>query len=81
MTNQVIATIVLGVVSIVITALIQAAGLGKMQGNFGARLDAHDKDIGDLKDEQDSQWGKINEHGERISHIEGSKIRPNGGVH
>lgn len=81
MSTQVIVTIVVGGLSVGLTLIIQAVSAGRMQGNYGARLTNVEGDIKELKDEQNSQWGKINEHGERISRVEGVKVRPNGGVH
>lgn len=73
--------IIFGLLTVGLTLVIQAVAVGKLQGNIGARLTNVEGDIKELKDEQNSQWGKINEHGERITFVEAVKVRPNGGAH
>jgi hypothetical protein len=63
------------IVTLLVTVMVQRSAKAEMQGAAGARLTSVEKDVDDLKDEQDMQWSKLNQHGERISKLEGT-VRP-----
>ena len=60
-------------VALYFTVRTQNKAATKMEGAAGQRLDRAESDIGEIKLEQDKQWSKIGEHGERISRLEGPR--------
>ena len=75
-----IITTVSVVCGVVLSALIQFSGRSQWQGEVGARLDAHDDAIKEIKDVNQRQWDQLGEHGEKLAAL-GSPRKANGAAH
>lgn len=55
------------------TVLTQRSTAAEMRGATGQRLTTIEGDVTRIEADQDKQWAKIGEHGERISRLEGQQ--------
>lgn len=76
------AILITGILSVCLTVAAQLFSAGKMRGEYGARLEAAESDIGELKEDRSKQWDEITDHGKKIAGLEAThRHRANGGVH
>lgn len=61
---------IVGIVTFFGTLIVQARIAARIEGALGADIRNHGEALKTLRTEQDQQWSKINEHGERISRVE-----------
>lgn len=61
---------IVGLVTFLGTLIVQARAAARIEGALGADVRNHGETFKQLRVEQDQQWSKINEHGERISRVE-----------
>lgn len=65
------------VCGVVLSALIQFSGKSQWQGQVGARLDAHDQTIKEIKEVNQRQWDQLGDHGNDISAIQATLVGMN----
>jgi hypothetical protein len=61
---------VIGLVTFFGTIVVQSRAAARIEGALGAEVKNHSETLRDLKAEQDQQWSKIGDHGERIRGLE-----------
>lgn len=72
-TAVVLAAVCSGLLTGFINVAVVSRSRGKFEGEVKAQLTAHHGDIEDLKRSRGEQWEKINDHGERLSFMEGKQ--------
>lgn len=63
----------IGLVTFFGTLIVQVRSSARIEGALGAEVRGHSETLKNLRTEQDQQWSKINEHGERIARLEPKK--------
>ena len=63
----------IGLITFFGTVIVQSRAAARIEGALGAKVEDHSQKFRDLRTEQDNQWSKINEHGERIAGLEAQK--------
>lgn len=60
----------ISLVTFIGTIIVQSRAAARIEGALGAKVENHAEKLSELGHEQDQQWTKINNHGERISGLE-----------